>query len=155
MKPWASPVLVAALVVASPSTGSAQIHLRPGEYEIAVQISAGGVPTEEQRFLEDIMKNTKLNRVCKTADQVGDVNTIVRGMVEEGKDVGCKISDVKTAGNKMTFTSTCLEDGQSLSGNIEMTFGRDSWTAVSTGKDSLGRTTTVKSSAKRIGECKE
>ena len=41
-----------------------------------------------------------------------------------------------------------------MSGTTEITFGVDSFSTIGTMKDSEGRLSTVRSTAKRVGECK-
>jgi hypothetical protein len=48
----------------------------------------------------------------------------------------------------------CVEDGVRTVINSEMVFAGDSFTGVATSKDSEGNAATVKTAAKRVGECK-
>jgi hypothetical protein len=148
-------MLMAALVVASAATGSAQIHLRPGEYESTIEMNVAGVPRADQQALSGFLNQKSISRECKSADEVGDGNAIAKWIARGDDEVNCKASDIKIAGNKITFTSTCVEDGQRLTGNTEMTFGVDSYVMVMTMKDADGKTNTIKQTAKRIGECKK
>ena len=65
----------------------------------------------------------------------------------------CKPTDVKLTGSTLTFNLACRQDDVSMVGNNVITFGVDSFTSVGTMKGPQG-TSTVKSTAKRVGECK-
>jgi hypothetical protein len=114
-----------------------------------------GVPRAEQQALSGFLNQKSISRDCKMADEVGDAQAIARSLAQQGDELNCKLSDLKTTGNKITFTSTCVEDGQRLTSNIEMTLAPDSWVAVATTKDGAGKTSTIRQTAKRIGECKK
>lgn len=149
--------LMGALLAAA--VGEAQIGVRPGQYEYTLEmdLSAMGVPKDAQDAVLGAAGFEKEKRLdCITADQVKDMKDpagIARTFAREADDSNCKISDVRTAGSKLTFTTTCEEDDLRMVTNTEMTFAVDSFTGVSKGKDQKGRTTTMKMSAKRIGEC--
>jgi hypothetical protein len=66
----------------------------------------------------------------------------------------CKLSNVKIGGNTLSFNTTCVEDGLRMTGSTEMTFGVDSFTGVSTMKGDGAVSSTMKMSARRVGECK-
>ena len=155
MKLQRSLALMAVLAAASSATATAQIQLRSGEYQVTVEMKLAGVSREDQQALSGIVNQTNLSRECKTAEQVGNAKTIARALAEEGEEFNCTMSDLKTTGDRMTFTSTCVEDGQRTTSNTENTFGPDSYATLATMKDSSGRTSTIKQMAKRIGECKK
>jgi Protein of unknown function (DUF3617) len=73
---------------------------------------------------------------------------------EMGDADTCKQSEVKTVGNTLTFTMICVEDGVRTVINSEMVFAGDSFTGVATSKDSEDTAATVKTAARRVGECK-
>jgi hypothetical protein len=117
-------------------------------------MNIAGVSRADQQALTGFLNQKKISQDCKTADEVGDASTFAKALAQEGAEFNCKMTDLKTTGNRMTFTSTCVEDGERITGTNEVTFGADSFTAVATIKDSGGRTSTVKQTAKRVGECK-
>jgi hypothetical protein len=126
-------VFIAALLV--PLASAAQpLPIRPGQYEYTI---AG---FENQKTLE-----------CLTAaDLKGDLAEV---FAREADDLKCTASDIKTTGNRMTFITTCQDDDLRIAMDTEMTFGSDSFTVVTKGKDLAGRMSTTKLSAKRVGEC--
>jgi hypothetical protein len=154
MKLWAWPVCMAAFLVASSAVGSAQIKLRPGEYETTIELNMAGVSREEQQALAGLLNQKQISRQCKTADEVGDAANFAKALAQEGSDLNCKISDTRTSGNKMTFVSTCLQDGERMTSSNEVTFGPDTYTVVMIAKDGADQTSTFKITSKRIGECK-
>jgi hypothetical protein len=95
-------------------------------------------------------KNQKTLQCLTAADLKGDLAQL---FAREADELKCTASDIKTAGNRMTFTTTCQEDDIRITMSTEMTFGSDSFTVVSKGKDLTGRMSTSKVSAKRVGEC--
>jgi hypothetical protein len=148
-------MLMAALVLASPATGSAQIQLRPGQYEITLDMNLP-VPREAQNAVLGAAGFNKQKRLqCITADEAKEAKDIAAFLARDLEESNCKMSDIKTTGNKMTYTTTCVDDDIRITMNTEMTVGPDSLTSFTTGRDSLGQTSTVKATAKRIGECKK
>ena len=143
-------ILVGGILLASVIT-HAQIVIRPGLYEFTVDMSGGVPPEATKSVLDEAGLNKQKKRDCLTPDMVkGDVSQVFAREMEEAN---CKMSNVKTTGNKLTFTTTCEEDGMRLVGTNEMTFGPDSIAGVTRMKDADGRVTTMKMNAKRVGEC--
>ena len=131
------PVLVATLVFACLASSSAQIQLRPGQYERTSDMVLNGV------------KQTPTKRSqCFTAE---DVKTDLRKLFME--DVtACKVADYKATGNKITLHSNC----EGITSTIEVTLAAESFTTVAEVKGNDGRmTATVRETAKRVGECKK
>jgi len=125
------------------STAAAQIvNIRPGEYEITVDIQTTqpGAPKGPIKRVE-----------CVTPEDVKDAANMFGG----GNVENCKISDVKSTGNKTRFNTTCDEGGRKMTGSSEMTFGNDIVEQTSTMKDDQGRVVTAKLFAKRLGECRK
>ena len=151
-------LLIALLACASFAAASAQIQLRPGQYEVTLEMNLAGVPGDAPKAVTDAAGFNKDKRLeCITADELkeGKGTDIARLFAREAEESNCKMSDVKTAGNKLTFTTTCVEDDVRMTMQTEMTFGPDSMAGVTTSKDQQGRTSTVKTTAKRVGECKK
>ena len=112
-----------------------------------------GIPADASKAVLDaagFQNQKKLE--CLTADELkGDIAKLMAD--ELASDDDCKISNVKTTENKLTFTTTCVGDVQMVM-STEMTFGPDSFSGVTKGKDNEGRAITMKVGARRVGECK-
>lgn len=145
-------MLFAVVTLASTLVG-AQAAIRPGQYEVTLDMKIGGVPGEASKAVLDAAGFQNQKRLeCFTADDVkGDMRSM---FAREMEGSNCKMSDAKTTGNKMSFDIACDEDGIKMTGTTEITFGVDSFSTVGTMKDSEGRLSTVRSTAKRVGECK-
>jgi hypothetical protein len=116
------------------------INLRPGKYETtaAMEIS-GGLKMEPQ-------KDTQ----CITPEDLEDFS---KAFVDPEFAGMCKVSDYKVSDNKVTFNTHCKEDGLQMKGTTEMTFTADTFAGLMTMKDDKGRVTTIRTTAKRIGQC--
>lgn len=146
----ASKILLVAILVV-PAAAEAQNTIRPGQYEITAEMDLG-IPKEGTNAVMDAagLKNQK-RRECLTADDVkGDIATM---FAREFEEENCKMSNVKTIGNKTTFTTTCVDDDVSMTMTTEVTFGIDSFTTLTKGKTPEGQPTMAKTSAKRVGDC--
>jgi hypothetical protein len=151
------------VVLLVPAAAEAQIRVRPGQYEYTFEMDLGGPGSKEAvdavlRAAAGAGSQKKLLQ-CVTAEDVKDMkdaDSIVKVFAREMEEDGnCKISDAKTIGNKLTYTATCIEDGLRMTMTTEMTFGADSITGSTKGKDYEGRPISSKLSAKRLGECKK
>jgi uncharacterized protein DUF3617 len=151
----ASNVLLAALLLVPMGT-AAQLAIRPGEYEVEMHMDFGapGGAEAQKAVLDAAGFQNQKRRECLTAEDVKETN-LVKLFASEMDDANCKMSEPKTAGNKMTFTATCKEDGVAMTWTTEMTFGPDAFSSVTKGKDPSGREVGGKVTAKRIGECKK
>jgi hypothetical protein len=128
---------VLGVMLVSASAGSAaQIPLRVGQYEVIADMDFAGTKLSQ--------KNTD----CITADQLKDFSTAV---MDADEQQSCKVSNYKVSGNKVTFNTTCEEEGLTMT---SMTFATESFTGAITSKDNQSRTTTIRTTAKRVGECK-
>lgn len=147
--------VVVATVLLVPSASDAQIAIRPGEYEVEMQMDLGkpGGAEAGKAVLDAAGFQKNKRRECITPEDV-KTNDVLKLMAAEMEDANCKMSDKKTVGNKLTFTMNCVEDGMRMRLDTEMTFGTDSFTSVTKGKDPDGRPIVGKATAKRIGECK-
>jgi hypothetical protein len=145
------PILFGVLLAAT--VASAQLTIRPGQYEVTVDMKLGGVPAEASKAVLDAAGFQNQKRLeCITADDVkGDMRAM---FAREMEGSNCKMSDTKTTGNKMTFDITCDEDGIKMSGTTEIIFDGDSFSTLGTMKDNQGRVSTVRTMAKRVGDCK-
>lgn len=139
------------LVLLSAAVVAAQVAIRPGQYEYTIDMNLG-IPADASKAVLDAAGFQDQKRLeCLTADELkGDIAKLFAGELADGD---CKTSDVKTSGNKLTFTTTCEGDVRMVM-DTEMTFGVDSFSGVTKGKDNEGRVITMKASARRVGECK-
>jgi hypothetical protein len=138
-------LLAATLVFACLTTASAQIPLRPGQYETTTDMDFAGTKMSD--------KDTD----CITAEDLKDLSPkrLARLFAEEDEEKACRILESKLSGNELTFSAVCDSDGLKTTATSQMTFGSDSWVGVTTMKDNKGRTTTWKATARRVGECKK
>lgn len=143
---WLSIVLLAGAAV------DAQMAIRPGQYEYVVEMNMGAAAEAGKAVVDGAGFEKNKRRDCLTPDDVkGDIATVFARAMEMGDD--CRMSNVKTTGNRLTFTTTCVEDGLRMTMNTDMTFAADSFSGVTTSRDQDGRTTTMKMSARRIADC--
>src|SRR5690606_16024340 len=102
-------LLLAASLV--PAAAEAQLTVRPGLYEMTIEVvsSDGEMKTGMEALLGATLADGKMLK-CMTAEDVrgGLAQVLAREAAEDGM---CKLSDVKTAGNRMTYVLTCEEDG--------------------------------------------
>ncbi len=140
-------------VVVLTGTGLAQPSIRPGQYELTVEMNLGGIPADAPKAVLDAAGFDKQKKLeCLTAEDVkGDISQV---LLREMGDSDCKMTDLKTAGNRVTFTTTCVDDDIRMVMSHDITVGADSFTSVAKGKDNKGNVSTVKTSARRVGDCK-
>jgi hypothetical protein len=151
------------VVLLAPVAADAQIRVRPGQYEYTMQMDLGQSGGKEA--LDAVLNaaggkrdagTQKLLQCITPADvkDMQDPDSIVKLFASEIEgDGNCKVSDVKTAGNKLSYTVTCVEDRSRMTMNTEMTFNGDTMTGVTKGTAD-GRPINSTLTAKRIGECK-
>ena len=130
-------IIVVAVTLATGARAEAQVSLQPGLYERVFETEAGVAAGQHKDTL------------CMKPEDAKDV---VKTIAALGSGTECKVSDVKTAGSKLTFSMACKDEGRVSTYKNEVTFGPDWYTNVSKGKTSKG-TVSSKVSAKRIGEC--
>lgn len=145
-------LLLAASLV--PAAAEAQLAVRPGLYELTIEVVSSGGEMKEgmEAFLGATLEDGKILQ-CMTAEDLrgGLAQALARATAEDGM---CRLSDVKTAGNRMTYVLTCEEDGVRMVMQNELTLtGTDAFTAVTTVTDAQGTATTMKLTAKRVGDC--
>jgi hypothetical protein len=127
------------VVAAGTLTALAQtVSLRPGKYETTAEMDFSGMKMQPE-------KDTQ----CITPDDLKDFSKLVM----DPEQSGCKASGHKFTANKVTFETERKEDDLQMAGTVEMTFTADSFTGLMTMKDNKGRTTSIKTTAKRTGEC--
>jgi hypothetical protein len=106
---------------------AAQVTLRPGQYEYTIDMKLAGAPKEAGQAVLDAagLKGQK-KLECITPDEARQakenaVSFFTKEMVE---DQNCKVSDAKVSGNTLTFSTTCVEDGEKTTIHSATTFAR-------------------------------
>ena len=125
----------------------AQSGMRPGQWEITSEMQMPNMPAGVQ------MPAQKPILQCITAEQAKDPANTLSNPPGRGRGAGsdCKMSDMKTTGKTTTFTMTCTTP-QKITGNVEMTFGDDTFTQTMKMVMPQGEMT-MKMTGKRIGDC--
>jgi len=136
---------VAAVLVAGLAASAAILAQGPridGKWEVTTETDVPGVKLPP-------MVSTQ----CITKEEASDPQKAVsKGRGRGGEDSNCKVADYKIVGNKVTYTMKC-EGPQPMTMTGEVIYGDDTYT--STQKMELGGrgTMTMKSTAKRLGDC--
>lgn len=115
------------------------LDLQPGKYEITAKAEMSG--------MQGGMPAQTTTQCLTEEDPVPAASADAQG---------CKVSDMKTEGNTVTYTMTCEQQGMTIKSNGKITFKGD--TFEGTGQTRMGpeagnMTITTKISGKRIGEC--
>ncbi len=131
-------VSAAIIFVAASALAPAQNRLRPGLYEVTVEMTFTRKPKLAMKAAD-----------CLTAEVLKDLTKLLASAADEEE---CKVSGLVTVGDRMTFTSTCTVDGAAVTSRAELNYGVDSYSGVMTTKAD-GEVITTKMSGKRIGEC--
>ena len=123
------------LMAALPAWG---LDLNPGKYEITVKVEMPGTPGMPPQTMTQCL------------DQQDPVPNSSAGAQ------GCKITDMKTQGNTVTYTMECSQQGMKIKTIGKMTYKGDSFEGTS--QTNMGQAAggmTVKSviKGKRIGKC--
>ena len=143
--------LVGAMLVATIAALGGQIQLRPGEYAITLEIERA--VSREALYEAGFNKEKKLD--CFTADELKGPADIAKMFAGEAEEANCKRSGLKTAGSKMTFTTTCQDGDTRIVLDTEMTFGQDSIAILTKEQDGKGAASTIRITATRVGECQK
>ena len=133
------------------AAAAAQTQLRPGEYELALEIIR--TVSRGAHYEAGFDKDKKVE--CFTADQLKGPAEIARLFASEVDEAHCTKSDVKTSRNRMTIATTCQDQGVSTALKSELTFSRDLIAIVTEVRDDRGTASTVRVTAKRLGACKQ
>ena len=140
-------VSVIALAMLATAAVIAQSGMRPGQWEMSMQMQMPNMPAGVQ------MPAQKMT-VCITPEQAKDPASAVprqNGRGRGGKD-DCKMSDMKTSGSTITWSMACTTPDK-FTATSEMTFtGDDSFTQTMKMAMAQGEMTT-KTTGKRIGDC--
>ncbi len=130
---------IATIILLTGSIVVAQSRLRPGLYEMVDDISLDGKSTPSSKV-----------SACITAQDLKDMTKLLTRGAEEQE---CKISDLVSTGDRLTFVMTCNSDGVRVVSRGEMSFGTETYSIVTTTKVE-GEVVTYKRNAKRTGDCK-
>ena len=132
----------ALLCLSFASAAAAQNPMRPGRWEVTVQMEMPNMPMK--------MPPTKTTQ-CITAAQLKDPNTAVP--TGAANPNACKVSDYKTVGNTVSWKMAC-SGAEPLTGSGEMTFDGDTYVGLMKMSMSQGEMT-MKYAGKRVGDCTE
>ena len=116
----AKQILAAIALLALAATAAwAQLALRPGKYNVTMELTLPGAP----------ISNTQEDTDCLTPE---DAKDLVKAMMRElTSESSCSASNVKQAGNKLTFDAACTIQGNVVSSATELTITSDTaYTAV-------------------------
>jgi hypothetical protein len=142
--------ILAAVLLPTIAVAAAQIQLRPGEYEVALEIDR--TVSRGANYEAGFEKDKTID--CLRADQLKGPTEIAKLFTSEADEANCTKPDVKTTGNTMTIATTCQDRGVRTASNTEFTFGSDLITIRTEVRDDTGAARTIRITAKRIGECK-
>lgn len=130
-----------------PSGEAAQGPRRDGRWEVTTQMEMAGMPGR--------MPPTTITQ-CITKEQASDPQRFVPRSPQRGAEQNdCKVENVKTEGNKVTWSMRCTTP-QPMTGAGEMTYGADSYVGMQTMNMERGgqaMTMTMKYTGKRLGDC--
>jgi hypothetical protein len=132
-----APVL---LVLAFAADAAAQSPMRPGRWEVTMQMEMAGMPMQMPP-----MKTTP----CITAEQLKDPN----GALPSGaaNPNACKVSDQKTTSDSVSWKVAC-SGPEPMTGSGEMKFTGDTYVGVMKMTTAKGEMT-MKYAGKRLGDC--
>lgn len=135
----ASMCLMIAGVIGAASPATAQtVNLRPGKYAVTTEMDMPGMRMK--------MPPQKTEQ-CIGPDDLKDLSAKLAGV--DRANPACKMSEVKTVGNTVTFSRTCGK----VVWSSELTYNGDSFVGATKGQDDQGRPITSKATATRIGDC--
>jgi hypothetical protein len=128
--------LFVALVFVSHAWG---LDFQEGRYEITSSIDMPGMP--------GAIPSTTITRCMSPQDPVPD---------QSAAESNCKVIDMKTEGNTVTWKVECQQNGQTMKGSGKMTYFGDRFeglidTVMLQPQGTMTMKTTIK--GKRIGDC--
>lgn len=131
------------LVAAAALAAAAQNPMRPGNWEITMQMQMANMPMQMPE-----MKTTQ----CITPEQLEEdpASGLPRGMRGRGGQDQCEVSDYKVDGHKVSWKMSCPQ--QQMTGTGELTFSGDSYTGVMKASMPQGEVS-MTMTGKRIGDC--
>jgi hypothetical protein len=128
--------VVSSLLIVLPAFG---LDLVPGKYEITSKVEMAGMPGSMP---------PQTSTQCLTKD-----DPVPKGSADSQ---GCRISDMNTKGNKVTYTMECNQQGMKTMSNGEIIYKGKSFEGISVmkmGPSAGGMTITTKTSGKWVGKC--
>lgn len=132
-------LVTAALLALAATAAWAQLALRPGKYNVTMELTLPGAP------VSDAQEDTD----CLSPD---DAKDLVKAMMRELSTAqSCTASNVRTTGNKLTFDAACTLDGNVVSANTELTIKNDTSYAAVMKVDAAGVSTTLKIAGQWVG----
>jgi len=139
----------AALITAAAVSGSLLAQgpgPRAGNWQVTMEINIPGMPQG--------MPPMTMTQ-CITKEQAADPSKLLPQGAGRGLPPDCKVSDMKTEGNKTSWSMKC--DGQTaMNGTGEYTFNADTYVGqmkIETDRGGQAMTITTKYTGKRIGDC--
>jgi hypothetical protein len=133
-------ILTVAFGVLAAVTVAAQSPMRPGRWEVTMQMQMANMPMQMPE-----MKTTR----CVTAEELKDPQKAVPGASQNPN--ACKVSDYKVTGSIVTWNIACGPP-QEMSGSGEITFSNDTYAGAMKMTTPQG-VTTMKTTGKRVGDC--
>jgi hypothetical protein len=115
------------------------VNLKPGKYETTGETIMSGSPVKMPAVH---------NMECMSET---DLKAFVEKRVPQSGQ--CRVSDLRIAANKASYTITCTNNGRTTIAKSEWTFASDSFEHVLETRTSRGQIITTRIAGKRIGEC--
>jgi hypothetical protein len=142
--------LLAALLSVAAVSGSLLAQTpgarRDGNWQVTLEMEIPGLPQG--------MPPMTVNQ-CITKEQAADPSKLVPQGAGRGMPPDCTVSDMKTEGNKTSWSMKC--DGQTaMTGTGEITFNADTYIGlmkITTDRGGQPMTMNMKYTGKRIGDC--
>jgi hypothetical protein len=131
--------LLSMVCVSFPALTAWALDLNPGKYEVTVKMEMPGMQTAmpAQTMVQCMTEQDPVPRASADAE-------------------GCKVTDMNTRGNTVTYTIVCEQQGTKTESTGEVTFSGDTFEGKSTtkmGPAAGGMSVTVRMKGKRIGSC--
>lgn len=128
--------VMSCLLFALPAFG---LDLKPGKYEITSKVEMAGMPggVPPQTITQCLTENDPVPAGSAAAQ-------------------GCKVTDMKTSGNKVTYSMECNQQGMQVTSSGEIVFKGESFEGTSKmqmGPSAGGMTVTTKTTGKWISKC--
>lgn len=128
--------IVSSILIALPAMG---LDLKPGKYQITSKVDMAGMPggMPPQTITQCLTEN----------------NPVPNG---SAASQGCKITDMHTKGNKVTYSMECDQQGMKVKSNGAIIYKGNSFEGTSTmkmGPSAGGMTITTKTTGKWVGTC--
>ena len=123
----------------------AQGQMKPGRWEVTVQMDMPGLPVK--------MQPTKMT-TCVTPEQAQTPGGTLSnpGGRGRGSSDDCKVTDQKIDGNKVTWKMACT-GAQAMTGDGELVFNGDSYTGKMNMNMPPQGQMTMQYTGNRIGDC--